>query len=189
MDKNDIYMHSDFFGSGTTMIKKGELKIQDIIMTLEEASIFLICHTKCWNQSSPDRTYWVYPNQVSKTPESGEYLSKGSFIIRGEKNYLSAPKLELGLTIMYKNQDTELPEKNLSEKTLFALPMLAPYKTINKNKLKIKIIPGTGKINKSIKNNILTGFKKQMNTKEESYIKQISMEDYQKVMVNNIKIL
>jgi hypothetical protein len=28
------------------------------------------------------------PEQVSKTPESGEYLKKGSFVIRGDRNYM-----------------------------------------------------------------------------------------------------
>ena len=29
------------------------------------------------------------PNQVSKTAESGEYLDKGAFVIRGEKLFKS----------------------------------------------------------------------------------------------------
>jgi hypothetical protein len=29
----------------------------------------------------------VRPEQVSKTPESGEYVAKGAFIVRGERNY------------------------------------------------------------------------------------------------------
>jgi predicted ribosome quality control (RQC) complex YloA/Tae2 family protein len=187
MDKNDIYMHSDTFGSGSMIIKKIDEKIPHV--TIEEASVFLICHTKCWNQNSPDRTFWVYSNQVSKTPESGEYLTKGSFIIRGDRNYLSPPKLELGLSIVYKEKDCDIPKNTLTEKTLFAIPMLAPYKTVNKNKLKVKIIPGNGKINKTIKNNIMDVFKKNMNSKEALFIKEITIEDYQKVMISNIKIL
>lgn len=38
---------------------------------------------------------------MSKTPESGEYLVTGSFIIRGKKNYVNPPKLELGYTVMF----------------------------------------------------------------------------------------
>jgi hypothetical protein len=29
----------------------------------------------------------VEPDQVSKTPESGEYIEKGSFVIRGDRTY------------------------------------------------------------------------------------------------------
>src|SRR3970282_624334 len=31
-------------------------------------------------------SYWVLPEQVSKTPESGEALGRGAFIIRGKRN-------------------------------------------------------------------------------------------------------
>ncbi len=31
--------------------------------------------------------YAADPGQVSKTPESGEYVSRGSFIVRGEREY------------------------------------------------------------------------------------------------------
>jgi hypothetical protein len=31
--------------------------------------------------------YLVTPDQVSKTPESGEYLEKGGFVVRGDRAY------------------------------------------------------------------------------------------------------
>ena len=38
------------------------------------------------------------PKQVSKTPESGEHVPKGAFIIRGERHYLeSAALLAVGI--------------------------------------------------------------------------------------------
>jgi hypothetical protein len=40
----------------------------------------------------------VHPSQVSKTPESGEYVPKGAFIIRGERHYMeSQARLAIGL--------------------------------------------------------------------------------------------
>jgi hypothetical protein len=41
--------------------------------------------------------YSVAPGQVSKTPESGEYVSRGSFIIRGEREYYR--NVPLGIAI------------------------------------------------------------------------------------------
>ncbi len=32
--------------------------------------------------------FWVEPSQLSKTPKSGEYLTKGSFIVSGKSNYV-----------------------------------------------------------------------------------------------------
>jgi len=40
----------------------------------------------------------VHPSQVSKTPESGEYVPKGAFIIRGERHYMeSQARLAIGV--------------------------------------------------------------------------------------------
>jgi predicted ribosome quality control (RQC) complex YloA/Tae2 family protein len=197
MEKNDLYMHSDVHGSGSCIIKtNGSLvfnqdKNKDNIpyMTLEEASCFLICHTSAWKSNSPDKSYWVYTSQVSKTPKTGEYVGKGSFIIIGEKNYLSIPRLELGLTIMFKEKNNEILTNKVTENTQFAIPMCAPYRLVNKNRFKIKIVPGNQSINKSLKNNILSILSKQAVPKENSYIKAISNDDYQRVLVPNMKIL
>ena len=186
MEKNDLYLHSDVFGSGSGLIKKTSENLP--ILTIEEAGAFLICHTKAWN-SSPDKPYWVYSNQVSKTTEAGEYVTKGSFIIRGQKNYLSLPKLELGITIMFKNKNEDLLTNYIKDTTEFAIPMCAPYRTVNKNKFKVKIVYGTGKITKTIKNTIIGSFNKQANNKELPFLKNIDFDDFQKVMINNIKCL
>jgi predicted ribosome quality control (RQC) complex YloA/Tae2 family protein len=190
MENHDLYMHSDVHGSGSCIIKRNPNDKEIPHITLEEASAFLICHTKAWNQNSPDRTYWVYPNQVSKTPKTGEYVVKGSFIITGEKNYMTIPRLELGLTIMFKDKNNDVLSNKISDDTQFAIPMCAPYRLVNKNKFKIKIVPGNKSINKTIKNSVLSVFNKQTTSnKEQVFIKEITNDDYQKVLVPNMKIL
>ena len=72
------------------------------IKLLEYANTLVMCNSKAWNVNSPDKCWWVYPNQVSKTPPTGQYVSKGSFIITGKKNYLSLPRLEMGITLLFK---------------------------------------------------------------------------------------
>jgi hypothetical protein len=52
--------------------------------------------------------YWVWGDQVSKTPQSGEYLVTGSFMIRGKKNYINPARLELGCTLMFKLDDDSI---------------------------------------------------------------------------------
>lgn len=44
--------------------------------------------------------YWVHPDQVTKTPESGEFLKKGSFVIRGHRNYIRSARVRLGIGIV-----------------------------------------------------------------------------------------
>lgn len=42
------------------------------------------------------------PLQVSKTAPTGEYLTVGSFMVRGKKNFLPPNRLEMGLTFLFK---------------------------------------------------------------------------------------
>ena len=140
MNSNDLYLHSEVSGSGSGLILNTDNKKVHPI-DLEEAGSFVICFSNSWKNKTPDYAYWVYPKQVSKTPESGEFVQKGSFIIRGKKNYIYRTVLELGCTILDKQF------------------MIAPYKCIQKfDKNKIKIIPGCQKRKNSI-NNIIKKLK------------------------------
>jgi len=40
------------------------------------------------------------PEQVSKTPESGEYVAKGAFVIRGQRNYFKDVMLGAALGLI-----------------------------------------------------------------------------------------
>ncbi|ABE52306.1 ribosome rescue protein RqcH [Methanococcoides burtonii] len=86
MEKRDIVFHTQVPGAPITVIKTEGKDIPET--TLEEAARFVVSYSSVWKsgQFSGD-CYWIKPEQVSKTPESGEYLKKGSFIIRGERNY------------------------------------------------------------------------------------------------------
>ncbi|MBP5394606.1 MAG: fibronectin-binding domain-containing protein, partial [Candidatus Methanomethylophilaceae archaeon] len=49
--------------------------------------------------------YWVYPDQVSKTPEAGEFVPRGAFIIRGRRNYEHHLQMELAVgEIIYQKE-------------------------------------------------------------------------------------
>lgn len=108
MDNNDIYMHSDIHGASSVIIKKSmglfeeESMVEEIgEKTLKEAAIFSTSFSSSWkNGYGSGDAYWVYPNQVSKTPKSGEYLAKGAFIIKGNKNYLRGVNLKLAIGII-----------------------------------------------------------------------------------------
>ncbi|NPE30995.1 fibronectin-binding domain-containing protein [Methanococcoides sp. SA1] len=86
MEKRDIVFHTQVPGAPITVIKTEGKEIPET--TLEEAARFVVSYSSVWKsgQFSGD-CYWIKPEQVSKTPESGEYLKKGSFIIRGDRNY------------------------------------------------------------------------------------------------------
>lgn len=98
MTHSDIYVHADLYGAPSTLIKfpsKDSQSLDDI----REACNFSVAFSRAWPAGVASGTaYWVYPEQVSKTPESGEYVSKGAWIIRGKRNYVfDLPmKLEIG---------------------------------------------------------------------------------------------
>jgi len=188
MENNDIYIHSDVFGSGSCIIKTKSIKEFPEIYpkSVIEACENLICHTKAWKLGVPDKAYWVYPSQVSKTTESGEYISKGSFIIRGHKNYINIDKMELGFGILFKINGKEefvnQPDTNIE----YALPIIGTYSSMMKYKFKVKIIPGSQKI-KKILPNVIGSFNKKANVQEKIAIKKISNDSIQRVLVTGVK--
>ena len=52
--------------------------------------------------------WWVESSQVSKTAPSGEYLSTGSFMVRGKKNFLPPSHLVLGYGILFRVSDENI---------------------------------------------------------------------------------
>ena len=88
LKENDKYIHADIHGAPSVIIRKQERDEIDE-KTIQEACEFALGFSKAWNAKiGSGNVYWVDANQVSKTPVSGEYLPKGSFIIRGKRNYM-----------------------------------------------------------------------------------------------------
>jgi predicted ribosome quality control (RQC) complex YloA/Tae2 family protein len=87
----DKYVHADVHGAPSCVVKAADAEGNNMDIsekTLEEACQFALSYSKAWNQFSSGTAYWVNPEQVSKTPESGEYLPRGAFVVRGKRNYV-----------------------------------------------------------------------------------------------------
>jgi predicted ribosome quality control (RQC) complex YloA/Tae2 family protein len=81
----DRYAHADLHGAPSTVIKEGA-RASDL--TLREACEFALAYSKAWSAGlASGSAYWVLPEQVSKQAESGEFLPRGAFVIRGKRNY------------------------------------------------------------------------------------------------------
>lgn len=95
LEKKDIFMHSQTTGAPATIIKARDSVPEQ---TIAEAAQFAISYSGIWKagQYTGD-CYWVYPDQVSKTPEHGEFIAKGSFIVRGRRNYVK--NVQIGIVI------------------------------------------------------------------------------------------
>lgn len=79
-----------------------------------------VCRSSAWNEKIVTSAWWVYNHQVSKTAPTGEYLTTGSFMIRGKKNYLPASNLVMGFGIWFKLHEDCIP-KHLGERQARAL--------------------------------------------------------------------
>lgn len=105
MRTGDIYMHADFHGAATTIIKNNDRNEPIPPLSLDEAAIATVCRSKAWESKLLASAWWVYDNQVSKRAETGEFLPHGSFMIRGKKNFLYPNRMEMGGVILFKIED------------------------------------------------------------------------------------
>ncbi|AZQ14619.1 ribosome rescue protein RqcH [Halorubrum sp. PV6] len=93
MGKHDRFFHTQAHGGPVTILKaSGPSESADPVdfseETLREAAQFAVSYSSDWKDGrGAGDAYMVEPDQVSKTPESGEYIEKGSFVIRGDRTY------------------------------------------------------------------------------------------------------
>jgi predicted ribosome quality control (RQC) complex YloA/Tae2 family protein len=99
LDNQDIYLHSDIHGAPSVVIKKDEGEIPE--NTIQEAGFLAASFSSAWSKGYGSQdVYWVHPDQVSKTPQSGEFVTRGAFIIRGTRNYLRGIPLKIAVGIV-----------------------------------------------------------------------------------------
>jgi len=102
LKKGDIYVHADVHGAATCIVKNTNALSSIPPSTLVQAGCMSVCRSAAWNEKIVASAYWVYDHQVSKTAPSGEYLTTGSFMIRGKKNFLPPSTLIMGFGFMFK---------------------------------------------------------------------------------------
>ncbi len=97
MEPTDIVFHTEMAGSPFFLLKCGD-KSGDKKPTqqdIEQVGAMTAVYAKGWQKGfSSVAVFYVKPEQVSKEANSGEFMGKGSFMIRGERLYLH-PEMEL----------------------------------------------------------------------------------------------
>jgi predicted ribosome quality control (RQC) complex YloA/Tae2 family protein len=139
LKKTDYYFHTDEAGSGSFILITENKIPQDV--DFDETAEGVLAFSTQWNSSyTSGEVYYVLGNQVTKTPNTGEYIVKGSFIVRGKRNYIKVT----GCTLGYGLYNNKL--------------MLAPYRIINRLEGgKVKIKPS----NKKTKGKVLSSLIKR----------------------------
>ncbi|ADJ15203.1 ribosome rescue protein RqcH [Halalkalicoccus jeotgali] len=93
LDRGDRFFHTQAHGGPVTVLKatgpsEPAKDVEFPESSIQEAAQFAVSYSSVWKEGRfADDAYSVSPDQVSKTPESGEYIEKGGFVIRGDRTY------------------------------------------------------------------------------------------------------
>jgi len=125
----DAYLHAEVHGAATCILRAKRRRRKDgrtqVIplsdQALRDAGTFTICRSSAWSSKMVTSAYWVESHQVSKTAPTGEYLTVGSFMIRGRKNFLPASSLEMGLGVLFRLGDDASIARHANDRRDFAL--------------------------------------------------------------------
>jgi predicted ribosome quality control (RQC) complex YloA/Tae2 family protein len=104
LDRGDLFFHAQAHGGPVTVLKAtgpsesydNDIEVPD--RSKREAARFAVSYSSVWKASRyTGDAYVVDYDQVSKTPESGEYLEKGGFAVRGDRTYFE--NVAVGVTV------------------------------------------------------------------------------------------
>jgi len=165
MEPHDVVFHADLPGAPFVLVKtRGEKPPEQ---TFKEAARFAASYSRAWKQGlAATDVYSVSPQQVSRTPPSGEYLPRGSFMIYGSRNNWKGMPLEVAVGV----------EMEGGQSRVVGGP---PEAIANKTKLLVRLIPGrepSARLAKQIRNRLA-----QLALEEErKAIVRIPLEEIQK---------
>ncbi|XP_014480395.1 PREDICTED: nuclear export mediator factor NEMF homolog [Dinoponera quadriceps] len=103
----DLYVHADLIGASSVVIKNPTGNPVPP-KSLAEAGTMAIAYSVAWDAKVVASAWWVHHDQVSKSAPTGEYLTTGSFMVRGKKNYLPPSQLIMGLGIMFRLEESSM---------------------------------------------------------------------------------
>ncbi|MFH1276612.1 MAG: NFACT RNA binding domain-containing protein, partial [Candidatus Woesearchaeota archaeon] len=148
-DKEDIVFHTDMAGSPFFVVKDGQKATEK---TLNETAQAVGVYSRAWKLGHQTAdVFYVKPEQVTKEAQSGEHLSKGSFMVMGKTLYLH-PRLEYAIGLV-EIKDSE----GIVEKQIIGGPITAVE---SRTKNFVIVIPGKEKkssLAKKIRGKLTTG--------------------------------
>lgn len=97
MEALDIVFHTDMAGSPFFIIKTEGKPVGEI--TLSETAQATAAYSRAWKSGMiTTDVFYVKPEQVSKEAQSGEFMGKGAFMIRGKTTYMH-PDIKIAIGI------------------------------------------------------------------------------------------
>jgi predicted ribosome quality control (RQC) complex YloA/Tae2 family protein len=165
MKPQDIVFHAEILGAPFVLIKtEGKTAPEQ---TVNEAAQLAASYSRAWREMlSTVNVYWVNPEQVSKTPPSGQFLKKGSFMISGSKNFVRGVPLQVAVGV--KIDDDEL------------MVLGGPVDAIaNQTEVYVEIVPGDKKSSQLAKQ-IRHQLSKKVSEDLKRRVTQIRLEEFQR---------
>ncbi|CAM6068471.1 unnamed protein product [Sphagnum tenellum] len=108
MKKGDLYVHADLHGASSTVIKNHSPSHPIPPLSINQAGCFTVCRSQAWDSKIVTSAWWVEAHQVSKTAPTGEYLTVGSFMVRGRKNFLPPNPLVMGFGLVFRLDESSV---------------------------------------------------------------------------------
>ena len=103
LEKGDKVFHAEIHGSPFFILKNA---INATTSSLNEVAHATVCFSRAWKEAMyGTNAYWVNPEQIKKAAPSGQFLSKGSFIIDGQRNFVKISTLRLAVGILRYGDD------------------------------------------------------------------------------------
>lgn len=125
LEDGDSVYHADLFGSPFFVLKGGGSQTEEEVREVAQATV---AFSSAWKTGlgSAD-AYWVSPDQVSAAAPSGEYLARGSFAIKGKKNFVTRNLVEVAVGLDAAGRVVSGPEAAIARGAR-AYVVLRPHK-------------------------------------------------------------
>ena len=191
MEQSDILIHGHFDKSPWGIIKNPD-KLEIPFKVINYAGQFIVQRSWNWTENYANDSYYTYPDKVSKSAPSGEYMGKGSRMVH-EKNFLPNANLEMGLGVIFKCENQYIGNPNKDSKIDFAMVMCAPYMTMSDFDFKLKVRPSGKKSDKGRKKLLQSAISKILKMKTKSviskdYIRAIPYEEWDKICIRTFTL-
>lgn len=113
VEKDDLIFHTEEPGSPFVVLKcKGKCGEDSINEAAQECAVY----SRGWKRGFAPVVYYINPDQVTKEAKSGEFVSRGAFMVYGKRNFVKDFKMELAVGV----KDDKViggPESSISKQT------------------------------------------------------------------------
>jgi len=113
LEDGDVVYHADLFGSPFFVLKDGLRQSDEEVLEMAQATVSFSSGWKTGLGAAD--AYWVNRDQVSSSTESGEYLARGSFVIRGKKNFVRHALIQVAIGLDESGRVVAGPESAISK--------------------------------------------------------------------------